>query len=208
MTNIQTQIHDRIRQGGRGKVFTPKDFLDLGNREAVDKALSRLAKADAIQRLGRGLYHFPRTNARLGIQLTPDTDEIADALARQTGTRIAPSGATAANRLGLSTQVPAKAVYLTDGRSRRVRVGNMDFVVKHVAPRDFPVGSRTSATVFQALRYLGKDAVNPQVIARIRRSLPAKDRARLIQDSRYATDWIADTARRIGDTKAEAVSNG
>lgn len=208
MMNIQTQILDRIRQGGRGKVFTPKDFLDLGGREAVDQALSRLAKAGDIQRLGRGLYHFPRKNARLGIPLSPDTDEIASALARQTGTRIAPSGATAANRLGLSTQVPAKAVYLTDGRSRRVRVGNMDFVVKHVAPRDFPAGSRTSATVFQALRYLGRGAVNPQVIARIRRNLPAKDRARLVQDSRYATDWIAETARLIADIKTEAAANG
>ena len=104
----------------------------------------------------------PRKNARLGVPVTPDTDEIASALARQTGTRIAPSGATWENRLGLSTQVPAKPVYLTDGRSRSVRVGNLTLVVKHVAPKDFPVGSQVSATVFQALRYLGKDAVNPQ----------------------------------------------
>ncbi len=76
--------------------------------------------------MAAGLYYFPRKNERMGIPLSPDTDEIAAALARQTGTRIAPSGATAANRLGLSTQVPAKAVYLTDGRTRRVRVGNMD----------------------------------------------------------------------------------
>jgi predicted transcriptional regulator of viral defense system len=208
MNNIHRQIRDRIRQGGRGKVFTPKDFLDIGSREATDKALSRLARVGVIQRLGRGLYHFPRKNLRLGMPLAPDADAIADALARQTGTRIAPSGATAANQLGLSTQVPAKPVYLTDGRSRRVRVGNIDFVVKHVAPKDFPVGSRTSATVFQALRHLGKDAVNPQVISRIRRTLPAKDRARLVHDSRYTTDWIAETARLIANSKAEAAVNG
>ena len=146
--------------------------------------------------------------ARLGVPVTPDTDEIASALARQTGTRIAPSGATAANRLGLSTQVPAKPVYLTDGRSRSVRVGNLTLVVKHVAPKDFPVGSQVSATVFQALRYLGKDAVNPQVVARIRRNLSPKHRAMLLRDAHYTTDWIAETARQIADAKAETAANG
>lgn len=208
MGNIQDKILDRIRRTERGKVFIPKDFLDFSSREAVDQALSRLAKAGEIQRLSRGLYHFPRMNARLGVPVNPDTDEIADALARQTGTRIAPSGATAANRLGLSTQVPAKPVYLTDGRSRQVRVGNLVFVVKHVAPKDLPVGSGMSATVFQALRYLGREAVNQEVIARIRRSLSAKHRAKLAQDARYATDWIAETARKIVEAKAESVTNG
>jgi hypothetical protein len=208
MNDIQSNIFDRIRKSGRGKVFTPKDFLELGSREAVDQALSRLARAGEVQRLGRGLYHFPRENPRLGITPPPDTDEIADALARQTGTRIAPSGATAANRLGLSTQVPAKPIYLTDGRSRQVRVGNLVFVMKHVAPKDLPVGSRTSATVFQALRYLGRDAVTQEVIARIRRKLSAAHRAKLIKDARYATDWVAETVRKIAGTKAEAATNG
>lgn len=117
MSTIQNTILDRIRRQGRGKVFTPKDFLDLGSRDAADQSLSRLAKAGEIQRLGRGLYHYPLINERLGISLSPDLDEIAEALARQTGSKVVPSGAVAANRLGLSTQVPAKPVYLTDGRT-------------------------------------------------------------------------------------------
>ena len=208
MDNLRSQIVDRIRRDAKRKVFIPKDFLDFGSREGINKALSRLAKAGDIQRLGRGLYYVPRKNARLGVSVTPDTDEIASALARQTGTRIAPSGATAANRLGLSTQVPAKPVYLTDGRSRSVRVGNLTLVVKHVAPKDFPIGSQISATVFQALRYLGKDAVNPQVVARIRRNLSPKHRAMLLRDAHYTTDWIAETARQIADAKAETAANG
>jgi hypothetical protein len=208
MNDIQGQIFDRIRKGKRGKVFTPKDFLDLSSRHAVDKALSRLAKGNDIRRLGRGLYHFPRTNLRLGITPPPDTDEIADALARQTGTRIAPSGATAANRLGLSTQVPAKPIYLTDGRSRQVRIGKLIFVMKHVAPKDLPVGSRMSATVFQALRYLGKSAVNPEVIMRIRRNLSAAHRAKLVKDARYSTDWVAETVREIARGDSGAATNG
>ena len=206
--SIQDKIVDRLRRQGRGKVFTPKDFLDIGSRDAVDQALSRLAKAETVQRLGRGLYYYPRINKRLGIAIPPDVDEVADALARQTGSRIAPSGATAANRLGLSTQVPAKPVYLTDGRSRRVRVGNFVVVVKHVAPKELPVGNRTSATVLQALRHLGKDAVDATVVSRIRKALSPRNRCKLLQDARYTTDWIADAVRKIAGDQAEEVSHG
>lgn len=208
MSDIQGQIFERIRRSGRGKVFTPKDFLHLGSRQAIDQGLSRLAKAGKIRRLGRGLYQFPRMNPRLGIPLSPDTDEIAEALARQTGTRIAPSGATAANQLGLSTQVPAKPVYLTDGRSRQVRAGGLVFIMKHVAPKDLPAGSRVSATVFQALRHVGRDAVNPKLIARIRRKLSRKHRAKLLHDARYTTDWIAETAKQIAGPGTEMTTRG
>jgi hypothetical protein len=206
--SIQDKIVDRLRRQGRGKVFTPKDFLDIGSREAVDQALSRLAKAETVQRLRRGLYCYPRINERLGIAIPPDVDEIADALARQTGSRIVPSGATAANRLGLSTQVPAKPVYLTDGRSRQVRVGNFVVVVKHVSPKELPVGNRTSATVLQALRHLGKDAVDSTVVSRIRNALSPRSRSQLLQDARYTTDWIADAVRRIAGPQAEAMRHG
>jgi len=207
-TSIQDTIVDQVRRRGRGKVFTPKDFLDIGTRAAVDQALSRLARADTVQRLGRGLYCYPKINKRLGIAIPPEVEEIADTLARQTGSRIAPSGATAANRLGLSTQVPAKPVYLTDGRSRKVRVGNVVIVLKHVPPKELPFGSRTSATVFQALRYLGKDAVDATVVSRIRKTLSPQNRSRLARDARYTTDWIAETVRQIVEEQAEAVNHG
>jgi hypothetical protein len=206
--SIQEKILDHLRRQGRGKVFTPKDFLDLASRDAVDQALSRLVKAGTVQRLGRGLYCYPKINKRLGIAVPPDVDEVAHAFARQTGSRIAPSGATAANRLGLSTQVPAKPVYLTDGRSRQLRLGKLVVVVKHVAPRELPVGNRTSATVLQALRHLGKDAVDAAVVSRIRQVLSAKSRSRLLHDARYTTDWMADTVRKIAEEKGEAVSHG
>ena len=120
MTSVRDAILDYLRRRSRGKVYTSKDLVHLGNRAAVDQALSRLARDGTVQRLARGLYYYPKTNPRLGIVVSPNADEIAAALARQTGSRIAPSGALAANRLGLSTQVPAKHVYLTDGRSREV----------------------------------------------------------------------------------------
>jgi hypothetical protein len=207
-SSIQDTIVDRLRQQGQGKVFTPKDFLDIGRRDAVDQALSRLARAETVQRLGRGLYYYPKINKRLGIAIPPDIDEIAEALARQTGSRIVPSGATAANRLGLSTQVPARPVYLTDGRSRQVRVGNFVVVIKHVSPRELPVGNRTSAMVLQALRYLGKDAVDATVVSRIRKALSPRSRSQLLRDARYTTDWIAGVVRKIAKDQAEGVIHG
>src|SRR5262245_24533067 len=113
MSPTHAEILRRMRGSDRGKVFTSKDFLDAGSREALDQALSRLLRTGAIQRLGRRLYCYPQKNPRLGIPVSPDPDEIAQPLARQTGSRIVPSGAVAANRLGLSMQVPAKPTYLT-----------------------------------------------------------------------------------------------
>ena len=93
MTDVQDTILDHLRRGSRGKVYTSKDLVHLGNRPAVDQTLSRLARDGTLQRLARGLYYYPRTNPRLGIVVSPNADEIAAALARQTGSRIAPSGA-------------------------------------------------------------------------------------------------------------------
>jgi hypothetical protein len=208
MSTIQDDILDRIRGHDRGKVFTPKDFLDLGSRDAADQSLSRLVRSGEIQRLGRGLYHYPHMNERLGIPIGPDPDEIAEALGRQTGSRVLPSGAVAANRLGLSTQVPANPVYLTDGRTRQVRIGGMVFQIRHAAPKELSAASRTSAMVFQALRHLGQAAVDDQVIARLRRALSADQRQELLRDARYTTDWIAAIVRQVAQDKKELVGNG
>jgi hypothetical protein len=209
MQTVQLSILNRIRAKGRGKVFSSKDFIDLGTRGAVDQALSRLARAGEFRRLGRGLYHYPRTNPRIGLELPPDPDEVAFALARRTGTRVAPSGALAANRLGLTAQVPAKPVYLTDGRTRRVRAGDTVFLIQHVPAKDLPAGSPTSAVVFQALRHVGREAVDDQVLARLRRVLSSKDRQRVLRDSRYTTGWIADVIRQVAtEEEVEEAVNG
>src|SRR5260370_23170057 len=108
------RIMQRARAGGRGGVFTPTDFLDVAGRSAVDQALSRLVKGGQLRRLARGLYDFPKMHAKLGA-LAPAPDAVAQALARETGSAVQIAGARAANALGLSTPVPAKSTYLTDG---------------------------------------------------------------------------------------------
>lgn len=194
---VRTKVMARIRRRGPGTVHISKDFLDLGNRAAVDQALSRLVRSKTVKRLGRGLYYLPRMNKALGIEPVPGIDKVARALGRKTGSRVVPSAAVAANQLGLSTQVPAKPVYLTDGRTRRVTVGNAVIFLKHVPPKDLPLGSPASAMVFQALKYFGKDAVGKDIIARLRRVIPPAERRKLLKDVRYVTDWIARAVRDV-----------
>lgn len=204
MSTVQDQILVRIREWGRGRVFIPKDFLDLGSRDAADQALSRLAKLRDIERLGRGLYMYPRKSAASFASAPAEQDEIADALGRQTGSRVVPSGAMAANRLGLTRQVPVGPLYLTDGRTRHVTIGSMVFQLRHAAPKDLPAASRTSSMVFQALRFLGKDSVSERVIAKIQKALTSEERAELLRDASYATDWISAAVRQIAKDEAEA----
>jgi Family of unknown function (DUF6088) len=138
-----------------GDVFTPRDFLHLGNRAAVDQSLSRVARTGTLRRLCRGLYDKPRVHPTLGL-LSPVPDTIAAALARETGSQWQVSAARAANMLGLSQQVPAQLVYLTDGPARRVKVGHQVVVLKHTARKNMAGAGSQAGLVVQALRYLGR----------------------------------------------------
>lgn len=205
MSAVQDQVLARIRTRGRGRVFIPKDFLDLGSRDAADQALSRLARLGNIRRLGRGLYIFPRKSADGPVVSPKDQDEIAEALGRQTGSKVVPSGAIAANRLGLTNHTAVGPVYLTDGRTRQVCVNGLVFDLRHAAPKDLPAASRISSLVFQALRFLGRESVDGRVIARIRKSLTVRQREELLKDVGYTTDWISAVVRQIVRNEAGAV---
>jgi hypothetical protein len=194
---IMDRVVRRIRARGRGSVFSSKEFLDLGGRAAIDQVLSRLARAGTIRRLAPGLYDYPRTSPKLGMVLSPLYDKVAQAIAKKTGSKIQPSGALAANELGLSTQVPAKRVYLTDGPSRVYRIGKQIIVLKHAAPKEMVICGRISGRVFQALRHLGRRGVGDIVIRRLRRSLSSKDKAILSRDVRHASDWMRPIVEQV-----------
>lgn len=106
-----------VEHNGRW-VCTPKDFLDLGSRAGVDQALSRLAKAGRLRRIGHGLYDVPRISNVLNGPTRVDLDAVIVALERRNGVRIMPDGLVASNQLGLTNAVPAKAGSVTDGHSR------------------------------------------------------------------------------------------
>jgi hypothetical protein len=186
---VQNKVLDRIYGKGRGWVFTPKRFLDLGSRTAVDKALNRLADGGTIRRLSRGLYDYPGKHINFGL-LSPAPDAIAKAISEKDESRLQPSGAYAVNRLGLSQQVPAKIVYLTDGPEKSVVVGNQMIRLRRTTPKNMATAGRISGLVIQAFRYLGKEGVTSQHIATLRRSLSTDDRRQLLKDRIYAPTWM------------------
>ena len=149
-----------------------------------------------IRQLARGVYDYPKIDQQLG-SLQPSTDDIANALAGRDATRLQPSGAYAANLLGLSTQVPMKVVYLTDGRTRTVQIGKRQIILKHTTPRNMATAGKISGLVIQALRHLGRKNVNTQVIAQLDRRLDAAARTQLMKDIRHAPAWITDIFRSL-----------
>ncbi len=197
MRDLKDRIAARIRAKGRGQVYISKDFLDLGSRAAVDQALSRMVKDKIIRRIGRGIFDYPRTNARLGIELSPDPDLVAQAVARGRGGHFQPSGAVAANDLGLSTQVPGNSVYLTDGSSGKIRLGKQTITLKHVSPKRLGSGDKVMGPVLQALYFIGKDGLTDDVVSRLRSTLSPQDRKKLLLQGRYAVGWLAEAAQKV-----------
>ena len=180
--SIDAKVLYRIRGTGRGSVHVPRDFLDLGSREAVDLALHRLAKKGISRRLARGLYDFPEQHPVLG-PLSPSADTIAEALAGRDRTRLQPAGAYAANALGLSEQVPAKAVFLTDGASRTVKVGPMTIQLRRTTPRNMAAAGQLSGLVIQAFRELGKEHVTPARVEHLKRHAAGRQASRAAEGS-------------------------
>jgi predicted transcriptional regulator of viral defense system len=200
MDTITGKIIRRIKAKRRGWVFTPKDLLDIGTRAAVDKVLSRLVKQGMIRRLGHGLYDFPKTHKLLGV-LSPNADNIARAVASKTGDIAHPSGAMAANMLGLSTQVPAKPVYLTNGVSRTAKLGSQTIAIKHArVPIIHNAPVKVNYTL-QALSYLGKSSIDDQVINRFSKILSDSDMRDLHAVMSHMPGWMADTIHKIQHVK-------
>ena len=196
MQTIETKLKRRIYGSGRGSAFTPNDFLDLGSRDAVDKALSRLATQGTIRRLARGLYEYPREHPELGM-LSPDIERVAKALAGKDRIRLQPAGAYATNLLGLSEQVPAKVVFLTDGPSRTVKLGRQEIQLRRTTPRNMAAAGRLSGLLMQALRHLGKEHITPARVEHLKRTLPKTERKGLLRDLRLAPAWMHPLFREL-----------
>lgn len=196
MNTITQTITRRIRAKKRGWVFTPKDFLDVGSRAAIDQTLSRLVKQGTIRRLDRGVYDFPKLHPTLGT-LSPSANDLAQAIATQTGDIAFPSGATAANLLGLSTQVPAKPVFMTNGASRTKRIAGRSIKLQHAR---VPISTQISDKanfVLQALYYLGKNNIDNAVLLKCAAQMNKNDFRNLLPVLPRIPGWMADAVLRM-----------
>lgn len=193
---VSEKILKRIRQKAPGAVFTPRDFRDIGTPQAVGMTLLRLARSGAVRRLARGLYDIPKHDRLLGT-LSADPEAVARAIAGRDSIRLQPTGAYAANLLGLSEQVPAKIVFLTDGTPRAVRIGSQTITLRKRAPSRMRTHDRLSGLLIHALQFLGQPHMTPQRIAHLRRILPAAQRRKLLKDLPLAPVWMHPIFREI-----------
>lgn len=188
-TSTRHRIQQAIKGQGKGSILFPGDFNAYGNTEAVKKALLRLEKQGFLVRLAQGIYLYPKVHKRLGM-LYPSMDEIAKAIAKRDKARIIPTGEQALNQLGLSTQIPMKVVYLTDGSPRTIRVGKRTLKFKKTAPRNLAVKGEISGLVIHAMKALGKEGLSAEVRSRLRQLLKQEDPQTVKSDADLAPAWI------------------
>lgn len=189
MESVDSKIIAKIKKAKRGSLFFIEDFLNLGTSKAVSKALERLVEKEVLSRVSRGIYSRLRIDPMLG-NISPTTEEIAEAVRRRDKARIIPTGILALNALGLSTQVPMNLVYLTDGAARTIQIGKRKIVFKKTSPRNLAAIGSISSLAIQALREIGKDNVTEDEINSILRQLEKEDPYRLQHDIKLAPEWI------------------
>jgi len=186
---IESRIAESIKSLPEGSILFVDDFLDYGNAESVKKALLRLKEKEILVRLAHGIYLSPKIDKELGI-LFPSTEEIAKAIARRDKARIVPTGVQALNKLGLSTQVPMKVVYLTDGAARTVKVGKRTITFKRTSPKNLLVKGEISSLAIQSLKTIGQNKVDENTIEKIQAILKNEKKENIINDAKLSPAWI------------------
>ncbi|MDE3100245.1 MAG: hypothetical protein KGJ88_12310 [Verrucomicrobiota bacterium] len=196
MKPIDQSIFARIRKSGDGSVFSRGQFLDLGNNSAVGVALHRLVKAGKIRRIRRGLYDLPRTHPITG-QTAPNIMATVQALMDGSHAQWQFTGAYAANALGLSDQVPAKVIVLTDGVPRKVSLGKLTLVFRRAAPRNLLGAGKRAGLVIQALRYLKSSPDMTKHVAKLKRDLDTATKKDLVKLTSKLPAWMQPIAQEI-----------
>lgn len=171
-----------------GGLLSPKEFLHLGSRAAIDQALSRLAREGKLLRVGRGAYSLP-VRGRFGIR-PPSTESVVQAIESTSGETVVASGAAEANALGLTTQVPTREVYLTSGPSRRLKLGNREIELKQGNRWQMLLGKRPAGKAIRALMWLGPEQA-PMVLEALKSKLSSEEWEAMRQARPRLPSWIA-----------------
>ena len=196
--NYLQEIKKRIEAAEYGSVFVASDFADVAESKRINDALERLDASGTIRRILRGVYYKPKYSKLLGEYVAPSPDLVAHAIARNYGWTIVPCGDTALNTLGLSTQIPAVWLYVSDGPYKSYETDGIRFQFKHTDRKNELIGvSETTAVLIQALRALGKDNIDSQTTAYLSRKLSITEKRQLLQEGRYITAWIYEAIKEI-----------
>jgi hypothetical protein len=191
------KILQKIYGHGRGWVFFPKDFLDIASYTAIRQSLTRLKQQGTVRRLIQGVYDYPYFSTLLNAPSSPDPNAIALAIARVNGWTILPTGDTALNLLGLSTQVPAQYQYFSDGPSKRYAWQGGTLIFKHRTNKETTILSYRTALLVQALKSLGENGIDAAVRAALREKFSIHELNLALKEARYSTSWVYNTIKQL-----------
>lgn len=191
MNKVHEEIEKRFIKRKRGYLFLLSDFRGLGTEAAIKMALSRLSKQGKVKRLAKGVYVVPKVDSVIG-KILPSMEEIAEFIARKSKVKIKPAGAFALHKLGLTTQVPTRLVYITDGAARQIRIGKAIIKFKPTTPKKLSLEGKLSSLIIQALEELGIDQIDADTTMRIRELLKQEKEDKLIRDMKLAPAKISD----------------
>ena len=183
-------VMERIINAGDMQAFVATDFTDIADYNTVRKILLRLTTRKKIKRVLRGVYYFPKFSELLQEDVAPSPHHVALAIARNYNWSIVPSGNTALNQLGLSTQVPAYWNYISNGPYKSYSFGNVKIDFKHRSNKEITGFSRQSALVVQALKTLGKEGIDDRVITTLNQLLTKQEKETLLTEAQATTTWI------------------
>jgi hypothetical protein len=191
------RIKESIKEMKYGAVFIAKDFLDITEYETARKALNRLTDDGIIKKAIRGVYYNPRFSDKLKEYEVPSPHQVALAIARKFNWNITPSGITALNLLGLSTQVSAKWSYISDGTYNSFKVDNITIEFKHRSNREITGMSKKTALVIQGIKVLGKSNIDESTIDKFRSVLTEEEQQILLLEAKPTTVWVYQVIRTI-----------
>ncbi len=186
---VENKVAEALKKLQKGSILFVDDFLDFGNSESIKKALFRLEEKGLLVRLAHGIYLYPKTDKDLGV-LYPSAEEIAIAIAKRDRARIVPTGIQALNKLGLSTQIPLKAVFLTDGAARSIKIGRRTITFKKTSPKNLLAKGEISSLVIQALKSIGQNKLENESLKKLQTILRKEIKENILHDAKLAPAWI------------------
>lgn len=189
----------KINNASRVDTFVATDFLDIADYHTVRQALLRLSKYGKIQKIMNGIYYCPQYSELLQEYEAPSPSEVAKAIARKFNWTIAPSGNTALNQLGLSTQVTAKWNYISDGPYHTFEIDGFELEFKHRNNKEISGMSYKTAMVIQALKTIGKDKITKETKVILKKHLSSEEKAKLMLEGKQTTIWIYNIIKEIGE---------
>lgn len=195
--SVIEKVKDRINKLNEGEIVMTSDFADLSSITTIRKCLGRCVDDGIIRRVFDGVYEKPKFSKLLNEYIPTDPEKVAYALARTYHWTIAPCGDIALNKLGLTTQVPTVWSYVSDGPYRNFRWSNIQLKFKHKANREISMLSDQTVLVVEAIRALGKESINPEIIANLQRALSQEDKSIILNEATTCSEWIYETIRKV-----------